>query len=148
RGALAEMRTLLLELRPSALLEAEADELFRHLCDAFTGRALVAVNCSLEGECEMPSDVKIAFYRIAQEALNNVAKHAQATQVQMSLVCTDSKVEMDIRDDGRGFDPAEVPSDHLGVKIMQERADAIGAELKINTLSGEGTQVWVRWQAA
>jgi nitrate/nitrite-specific signal transduction histidine kinase len=141
RGALAEMRTLLLELRPSALIEAEASELFRHLCDAFTGRALVAVQCSLEGDCDMPSEVKIAFYRIAQEALNNVAKHAQATQVLMSLVCQDEQVEMEIRDDGRGFNLADVPPDHLGVKIMQERADAIGAELQIDSLSGEGTRV-------
>jgi two-component system nitrate/nitrite sensor histidine kinase NarX len=147
RGALAEMRTLLLELRPSALLEAEASELFRHLCDAFTGRALVSMQCTLEGDCDMPSEVKVAFYRIAQEALNNVAKHAQATQVKMRLVCADGQVEMDIRDDGRGFDPSEVPSDHLGVKIMQERADAIGAELKISSLSGEGTQVCVSWRA-
>jgi nitrate/nitrite-specific signal transduction histidine kinase len=147
RGALAEMRTLLLELRPSALIEAEASELFRHLCDAFSGRAMVAVQCTLEGDCNLSSDIKIAFYRIAQEALNNVAKHAQATQVQMSLICHEERVEMEIRDDGRGFDQENVPADHLGVKIMQERADAIGARLEISSLSGEGTRVSVSWQA-
>lgn len=146
RGALAEMRTLLLELRPIALIEAEATELFRHLCDAFTGRALVSVECTLDGECDMPSDVKIAFYRIAQEALNNIAKHAQASQVQMMISCQDEGVEMEIRDDGRGFDLAEIPSDHLGVRIMQERADKIGAELRISSSAGEGTRVRVSWQ--
>ena len=94
----------------------------------------------------MPSAIKIAFYRIAQEALNNIAKHAQASRVQMRISCQDEYIEMEIRDDGRGFDVSEVPSDHLGVRIMQERAEKIDADLQINSLPGEGTKVWVRWK--
>ena len=146
RGALAEMRTLLLELRPAALMEAEVNELFRHLCDAFAGRALVSVQCSLEGECDLPADIKIAFYRIAQEALNNVAKHAQASEVRMSLRCQPEQVLMEIHDDGRGFEMDSVPPDHLGLGIMKERADKIGAELAINSDPETGTFVRVRWE--
>jgi len=145
RGALAEMRTLLLELRPTALMEAEVTELFRHLCDSFSGRALVQVDCSLDIECDLPADIKIAFYRIAQEALNNIAKHAQASRVEMSLNCQDERVRMVIRDDGRGFELEAAPIDHLGLGIMRERADQIGAELEISTRPAGGTQVRVEW---
>jgi signal transduction histidine kinase len=148
RGALAEMRTLLLELRPAALLEAEVTELFRHLCDSFSGRALVQVDCSLDIECDLPADIKIAFYRIAQEALNNIAKHAQASQVEMTLRCQDGRVNMVIRDDGRGFELESAPPDHLGLSIMRERADQIGAELEISTRPAGGTQIRVEWSGA
>jgi two-component system nitrate/nitrite sensor histidine kinase NarX len=146
RGALAEMRTLLLELRPAALMEAEVNELFRHLCDAFAGRALIPVEYSLDSQCSIPDEIKVAYYRIAQETLNNVAKHAQATHVKLELCCQEDQVKMVIEDNGRGFDPADVPSDHLGLSIMRERADQIGAELSLSTLSGQGTKVVVTWQ--
>jgi len=85
RGALAEMRTLLLELRPSALIEAELGDLLRQLAESITGRARVPVSVEVEGECALPPEVKVALYRIAQEALNNVAKHAAASQAAVSL---------------------------------------------------------------
>ena len=145
RGALAEMRTLLLELRPSALVEAEVSELFRHLCDAFAGRTMVSVHYQIEGDCDLPSDVKVAYYRIAQEALNNIAKHAQATEVDVHLDCQDGKAVLEIQDNGRGFTPDSVSPDHLGLGIMQERADKIGAELSLSSEAGSGTRVRVRW---
>jgi len=74
RGAMAEMRTLLLELRPTALAEASLDDLLRQLGEAVTGRTGVPVTMTVEGRCALPEDVHVALYRIAQEALNNVAK--------------------------------------------------------------------------
>ena len=76
RGALAEMRTLLFELRPAALADAELSDLLRQLAESVIGRARVPVTLEVEGTCAIPPDVKIAFYRIAQEALNNIAKHS------------------------------------------------------------------------
>ncbi len=145
RGSLAEMRTLLLELRPAALMEAEVHELFHHLCDAFSGRTMVSVNCDVKVECDLLADVKVALYRIAQEALNNIAKHSQASQVEMSLICKAGGAVMEIRDNGRGFEIASVPADHLGLNIMRERADSINAQLTLNTEPGEGTRVRVVW---
>ena len=154
RGALAEMRTLLLELRPSALVDAELGDLLRQLAESITGRARVPVTVEIEGECDLPSEVKVALYRIAHEALNNVAKHAGASQAMVSLRCSPPsqrdeagmRVELCIRDDGRGFDMENVPPESLGLGIMRERAEAIGAMLKIDSQVGHGTEVVVVWK--
>jgi signal transduction histidine kinase/ligand-binding sensor domain-containing protein len=144
RGALAEMRTLLLELRPAALAEAGLGDLLRQLAEAVTGRARVPVAVEVRGECShMMPDVKVALYRIAQEALNNVARHAGASQARVSLCCGPGRVELRISDDGRGFDVDSIPPDHLGVGIMHERAEAIGAALTIGSEVERGTEVVV-----
>jgi signal transduction histidine kinase/ligand-binding sensor domain-containing protein len=147
RGALAEMRTLLLELRPAALVEADLGDLMRQLAEAATGREGLPVRVAVEGKPELPSDVHVALYRIAQEALNNVVKHARASQAMVRLRgLSPASVELHISDDGRGFDPANVPPDHLGLGIMRERAEAIGAALEIDSQPGHGTRVTVVWE--
>jgi two-component system nitrate/nitrite sensor histidine kinase NarX len=149
RGALAEMRTLLLELRPAALADAELGDLLRQLGEATTGRARVPVDVRVEGEhSQMPPDVKVALYRIAQEALNNVAKHSGAGQATVRLCCGPEQVALHIADDGRGFELDSVPPTRLGVGIMRERAEAIGAELAIESELGRGTEVSVVWVGA
>ena len=145
RGALAEMRTLLLELRPSALVEAELADLLRQLAESVTGRARVPVALEVEGTGALPAEVKVALYRIGQEALNNVAKHAGASQATVSLRCQPGTVTLRIRDDGRGFDPASIAVESLGLGIMRERAEAIGARLAIESRVGQGTKVTVVW---
>ncbi len=142
RGALAEMRTLLVELRPSALVEAPLSDLLRQLGEAFMGRTRVPVTLNVDTNCTVSSEeVKVALYRIAQEALNNVSKHANASQVTIGLYCTDDRVEMSIQDDGCGFDPTLIPLDHLGVGIMHERARAVGATLCVESQTGHGTSI-------
>ncbi|MDB5059980.1 MAG: hypothetical protein JWO59_3452, partial [Chloroflexi bacterium] len=136
RGALAEMRTLLLELRPTALNEAELGELLRQLAEAFTGRTRVPVTLSVNAARAVPADVQSTLYRMAQECLNNVSKHADATTVAISVEPWRVGVELCINDDGRGFDPATVGSDHFGLRILRERADTISASLKIDSTLG------------
>jgi signal transduction histidine kinase/PAS domain-containing protein len=157
RGALAEMRTLLLELRPAALVKASLDDLLRQLAEAVIGRARIPVALEIQGHCSPPHDVKVAIYRIAQEALNNVAKHAEASQATVSLHCSppgpDEELQVEwarlrVSDDGRGFELNRVSPDHLGIGIMRERAEAIGATLTIESRPGHGTQVVVTWQDA
>ena len=155
RGALAEMRTLLLELRPGVLIEADLSDLLKQLAEAVAGRSGLDVIVAAEGSCQLPDDVHVAFYRIAQEALNNVIKHAQAKQATVQLRCKSLGnmnggdqiwVELVIEDDGRGFNPAEVPYDRLGLGIIQERSHAIGARLSIDSQPRQGTRIAVIWQ--
>lgn len=145
RGALAEMRTLLLELRPTKLVEVEITELLRQLADSVSGRARVPVTVEVEGDAEIPPDVKVALYRIAQEALNNVAKHAQATHAQVFLRRAPDFVELAVADDGVGFHFDTIKPEHLGLGIMRERAEDIGASLTVHSKIDQGTQVTARW---
>ncbi len=154
RGALAEMRSLLLELRPAALVETNLADLLRQLADALSSRCKTPVHLSVDKKCVLPPDVHVALYRIAQEALNNVVKHANARSIAMQLRCLqpgpgsgtdEATVELEIRDDGCGFDMADVPADRLGLGIIRERAEAVGAELTIASAPDEGTRIAVRW---
>ena len=148
RGALAEMRTLLLELRPTALEDAPLGDLLKQLAESITGRARVPVSVDLNGNCDLSPDVKISLYRIAQEALNNIAKYSGANRALIKFYCQTDQVEMSIEDDGIGFDPATVPPDSLGLGIMRERAETILATLEINSQIGQGTEISVTWQRA
>lgn len=157
RGALAEMRALLMELRPSALEEANLEDLLRQLGEAAAGREGIPVTVLTNGHQNLPPDVHIALYRIAQEALNNALKHARASHISIDLKPLHSVagnlqndhpdgIQLTISDDGRGFDPLHTPSDHLGLKIMRERAHAIGADLTIQSKLGKGTRVDILWE--
>jgi signal transduction histidine kinase len=156
RGALAEMRTLLLELRPAALAETSLEDLLRQLGEAASGREGIPVNLTVEGEGHLPSDVHVALYRISQEALNNVVKHARASQVDILLAYTNTTaslgnppkfhgVYLKISDNGRGFELSQAPHHRLGLGIMHERAQAIGAKLQVDSHPGKGTQVSICW---
>lgn len=153
RGALAEMRTLLLELRPATLTESNLATLIRQLSEAAAGREGLSVTVDAELDCKLSPEVHVALYRIAQEALNNVVKHAQANRVTVSLQCVSTgsfrgpqdRVLLCVADDGRGFDLTRVPPDHFGLGNMRERAQAIGATFEVESRPGSGTRVKVEW---
>jgi two-component system nitrate/nitrite sensor histidine kinase NarX len=145
RGALAEMRTLLLELRPAALIDADLGDLLRQLAESITGRARIPVLVNVDGECPPSADLKVALYRIAQEALNNVAKHSRATQAEVNLHCQSDKIELMIKDNGKGFDTETRSPGSLGMDIMQERARTINASIDVTSVPGKGTVISVSW---
>jgi len=150
RGALAEMRTLLLELRPAALGDAKLADLLKQLGEAVTGRARIPVEVRIDGSDDLPTEVSVAFYRVAQEALNNVAKHsgAQTATVEMRSEGDPVKIlRLNVRDDGSGFDPAHAGGGQLGMGIMRERAEAIGARLDVTSAPARGTTISVAWSA-
>jgi signal transduction histidine kinase len=146
RGALAEMRTLLMELRPTALMDVPLSDLLVQLSEAFTGQARVPVAFSTNERCALPAELQTGFYRIAQEALNNIAKHARASQVEMTLTHSPEQVRLWIKDNGRGFNPENISSDHLGLQIMAERAQAMNAVYDLQTEPGQGTCIEVTWE--
>ena len=148
RGALAEMRTLLLEMRPESLERADIKSLLTQLAEAFIGRARIPLDLQMRGDCHPTHEVKLVFYRVAQEALNNIAKHSGARQVDVHLECQPGHMNLCIQDDGLGFDIASIPPDHMGIAIMRERASSVGAHLKIESQLGLGTTVELDWRAA
>jgi signal transduction histidine kinase/ligand-binding sensor domain-containing protein len=147
RGALAEMRTLLLELRPAGIAEAQMTDLLKQLADSTAGRARLHIKLEIEGEGEIPPEVKITLYRIAQEAFNNISKHANAHQVLLKLSFSENIVVLMVADDGLGFEVDNVSADHLGLGIMHERAQSIGADLEVKSVRGQGTQVILTWHS-
>jgi signal transduction histidine kinase len=147
RGALAEMRTLLLELRPATLTQTRLSDLIKQLCEAFIGRSRLPIELNMEGDCPLPPEVQIAIYRIAQESLNNVFKYARATKVNVNLLVSCDTVHFETCDNGIGFDMSTTKPTSLGMRIMRERAEAIGADFTISSTLGSGTRVSVTWNA-
>ena len=90
--------------------------------------------------------MQIAFYRVCQEALNNIAKHANASQVDIDLQQDGAEMTLRIRDNGKGFDQNQIISGHYGLQMMQERADAVGAQLTVISQPGQGTELTISWE--
>ena len=155
RGALAEMRTMLLELRPSAVIKTPLGELLAQLTEAVTSRSGLPFQIFIEQIPMLPEDVHTSFYRIAQEGLNNVIKHAQASLVTVSLSATPDntepgdgwrgEVKLVIKDDGKGFSTPDSTHEHMGMSIIRERAAAINAAVIINSKPGSGTELTLVW---
>jgi signal transduction histidine kinase len=147
-GALAELRNLLFEFHPKALRDTRLSILVRQLGEVLTGRIHIPVEIIIVGDDQLPEDVKIAFYRVAQEAFNNIAKHAQATRVIAELESVPNYCKLSIQDNGIGFDPGSVNTEKLGLKIMHERSEEVGGDLTLKSSPDQGTLVSLLWQPA
>jgi signal transduction histidine kinase/ligand-binding sensor domain-containing protein len=145
RGALAELRSLLIELRPEGLVKTDLKDLLAQLCKGITGRSGIPVELDCEIRVEIPSEVKITLYRIAQEALNNASRHADPSHIQIHCSSDQDVIRMSIRDDGKGFDYEEKLESRMGLGIMQERAADIGASLEVISKPGSGTSITIEW---
>lgn len=144
RAAMSEMRTLLLELRPESLAKSSLSQLLTHLIEGAKGRQEIDATFTLEGtETTAPKDVLMTFYRIAQEAINNILRHSGATRFDIGLHYETRYLLLTICDNGRGFDPA-LPSSGLGLGSIRERAALIGAKLDI-TSEPTGTKIQLKW---
>jgi len=145
RSAQAEMRALLAELRPSILIDSDLDELLHSLGNALSGRIDIPVVVTVTGEIILPAEVQVAFYRVCQEALSNVAKHAKANRVEINMKQEGDMVELYIHDDGKGFNLAQTFSGHYGLEMMRERAEAVGAQLSVTSQPDHGTELTICW---
>jgi PAS domain S-box-containing protein len=148
KDALAEMRTLIFELRPKSLEEDGLEQALRTHAASVQGRSglSVTVEADLGLPERLPIEVEEALYRIAQEALHNVVKHASAASVRILLARVGGEVRLSVADDGIGFDPANIPRGHIGIVGMRQRAEGIGAQLDVTTRLGAGTVVSAAWR--
>ncbi len=148
QNALAEMRILLLELRPSALIDKPFGELLQQLSTRVGVHAPLTVKLEIEQDCLLPPEVQTTFYRIAQESLNNISKHAKATLVSVYFEGMPTQAILTISDDGCGFHTNRVLAGHLGLDIMRERAADIGATLEVDAQPEHGTTITLIWNKA
>jgi two-component system sensor histidine kinase UhpB len=133
--SLADVRRISLELRPGALDELGLINALISLCARVENESPLRVRRKLEGPIpDLPRDVELAVYRIAQEALTNVMRHSEASEVEVALSCTDDRLVLLVRDNGRGF-PNDV-REGGGLTGMRERAMLIGANLDVSTDGG------------
>ena len=141
-AGLAEMRALIFELRPDALEKEGLVIALTKQAEAVRARHKLDMRTEFCAEPpEMALPLKEALYRVAQEALNNLIKHARARQVDVRLGCTPAAFTLEVQDDGVGFDPqAEYPG-HLGLHTMRERIERFGGTLDIRSAPGAGTTV-------
>jgi signal transduction histidine kinase len=142
RDALAEMRALIFELRPGNLQEQGLVQALRTHATGLSGRIGLPIVVDSELGDRRPSlDVEEALYRIAQEALHNIVKHAGARQARVELARQAGGVRVRVEDDGHGFDPDAVPDGHLGLAGMRTRADRLGGTFRVESELGRGTLV-------
>ncbi|HEX6557307.1 MAG TPA: sensor histidine kinase, partial [Ktedonobacteraceae bacterium] len=141
QAALAEMRALIFELRPESLEREGLVSALSKQGAALQARHDITVQTDLCDEPYLSLTVKQDLYRIAQEALHNTVKHAHACKVNLVLRRTESRVILEIRDDGVGFDPLGSFPGHLGLHSMQERVSHLGGRLQIESAPGQGTHL-------
>jgi two-component system sensor histidine kinase UhpB len=145
----AAMRGVMGELRPQALDDYGLLAALRSHVAAFTARTGIHVALSGDGgQARVPKDVELAMFRIAQEALNNVAKHSRATAVRISYASNGASAVLELADDGAGFDAqlaAPGGATGWGLVIMRERSEAIGARFNLISAPGQGVSISVRY---
>jgi two-component system, NarL family, sensor histidine kinase LiaS len=140
---LLDLRAILVDLRPTQVMRRSLAEALEDLCRHWQAAHGIPVECAiaLAGRY-LPNGVVDGIYRVAQESLSNVAKHAQAHAVFVSLVEGQHQITLSVTDDGHGFDPAGgAGGSHFGLVTMQERAHALGGRLLIERDTGRGTTV-------
>ncbi|MBZ0318828.1 MAG: GAF domain-containing sensor histidine kinase [Anaerolineae bacterium] len=148
QGALAEMRSLLLELRPSVLMDAKLGDLIHQLAHIFATRTGLIFSVTLHNQDPLPPHVQVVLYRVVQECINNITRHASASHVEINFNSHAGQVELTIQDNGRGFDPTNITPGHLGLSIMRDRVQSIGATLETTSAKMEGTHIRVVWTAS
>lgn len=140
--ALREMRLLIYELRPDMLEKEGLIGALHHRLATVEQRSGMHTRVITDTLTVLPSSVEEVLFRIAQEALNNIVKHADATSITLSTSTQNAAFILEIQDDGRGFDPARIRhGGGMGLIMMQERATQIGGSVTIDTIPDEGTCV-------
>jgi signal transduction histidine kinase len=139
------LRRIMSDLRPPVLEQRGLIPAVRELCDRWQDELGIEVGVIAGAQTEMPSDVETLAYRVVQEALSNVKKHASATKVSVRLEASSGTLRVEVRDDGVGFDPEEarefLKSGRVGLASMRERAELAGGTLTVKSSRGEGTTI-------
>lgn len=150
QGTVDAMRNVMAELRPHALDDYGLPAALRSLAAGFSRRTGIQVAFEADNPAaDVPKTVDLAMFRIAQEALNNIAKHSNADRVEVAIRRVNGHATLSVRDNGVGFDPKRIGASNAGagwgLLIMRERAEAVGAEFSLQTEPDSGVQVLVEY---
>ncbi len=143
--ALTEMRVLIFELRPSSFIEENLGTLLKELAKSTSARSKIPIRVQVDGKCKFSPKTELGLYRITQEALNNIVKHSFASRANIFLKCDPEILQLQITDNGNGFDTTKISKTNLGLTIIKERAKLIGASIKIDSRPGSGTEISVSY---
>jgi signal transduction histidine kinase len=143
RSGLSETRRAFQDLRATPLEDLGLALAIRDMAENAAARGALSLQLSIPGQiANLPPEVKQTYYRVAQEALENVIQHANAQQVSVSLKKRNRQLMLEISDDGCGFIAESSPQDdQFGIKGMRERAELIGGRLEIESGEGKGTTI-------
>lgn len=141
RGAVTDLREVLVELQPSLVDHADFDDLLRQLAAGYTGRTGTTVAINITAKVTFPARVQEALYQVCREIFTNIAKHADATQVWVGLTRKSEGVAIVIRDNGCGLDLSRVQAGHFGLSMMQQQTARIGATFSIVSEIRQGTEI-------
>jgi signal transduction histidine kinase len=144
RASIAELRTLLVEIYPPSLNDAGLEAALADLAAPLRRRGIVTVS-TVSDQVDLPPGVNALFFRVAQEALRNVATHADAKRVDVEVACHGRHARLVVADDGKGFDTAEAgeaPSQgHMGLRLLADLVRDAGGELRVRSAPGTGTRI-------
>jgi signal transduction histidine kinase len=144
QGALAEMRALIFELRPGALNEEGLVAALRKHAGGVSARSGVIVDVDAPVDVSLPAEVEEQLYRVGQEALSNVVKHAEATHAVVRVGYADAPsgaLLLEVSDDGTGFEPRESRPGHLGLTTMRQRVERLGGTFDVLSRPGAGSTI-------
>jgi signal transduction histidine kinase len=142
-----ELTFLIQEMYPQALKEKGLATTLREYVFEWENRNEMEASLVIEGEPRLPLQAEQAVYRIVQEALANVARHSRATRVEVSLSFDGETLRIEVKDDGRGFNPDGRPPG-MGLRSIEERVESVGGSVEIVSAPGQGTLVRVKVPAS
>jgi signal transduction histidine kinase len=144
KDGLVETRRALADLRSSELESFGLNQAIRNMANSAAQRGGFNIKFSMDKDLDMlPEDITHCLYRTAQESLENILRHANASTVSISLVSEENKVNLVIKDNGTGFQESDIQKEHFGIRGMRERVEMLGGELTIDSDPGSGTNVLV-----
>ncbi len=141
RQALKEMRLFLFEMKPVDLEHEGLVSILHQRLAAVEGKAAINARLVADDNINLPLEKQITLYYIAQEALNNILKHANATSVMIRLKKRKASYALEIEDDGRGFDSQNADKGGMGLRIMHERMAKVDGKLVIKSIPGKGSKI-------
>jgi NarL family two-component system sensor histidine kinase LiaS len=139
-----ELTNLIHELRPVKLEGKGLTAALREYGARWSRQTGIEVSLALDGEHTIPPEVEQALFRLTQEALSNVSRHAEARHVEIALACTESDITLKVTDDGRGFNSVSATGKGMGLRFMRERIEALDGELTVESAPGAGTRLIAR----